>query len=60
LWRVPDETVVLAGGRVVYRVRDTVVDEATLAELYLTGADGTDGVDGTDGSAAGSVVGVSV
>jgi branched-chain amino acid transport system ATP-binding protein len=39
LWRVPDETIVLAGGGVVYRVRDTHVDEATLAELYLTGAD---------------------
>ena len=45
LWRVPDETIVLAGGSVVHRVRDTIVDEATLAELYLTGADGAD-VDG--------------
>lgn len=40
LWRVPDETIVLAGGQVVHRVRDTHVDEATLAELYLTGAEG--------------------
>ncbi len=37
LWRVPDETIVLAAGRVVHRARNEVVDEATLAELYLTG-----------------------
>jgi branched-chain amino acid transport system ATP-binding protein len=55
LWRVPDETIVLAGGAVVHRVRDQVVDEATLAELYLTGADGADGAhaDGADGAHAG-------
>jgi ABC-type branched-subunit amino acid transport system ATPase component len=40
LWRIPDETIVLAGGGVVHRVRDTHVDEETLAELYLTGAEG--------------------
>jgi branched-chain amino acid transport system ATP-binding protein len=37
LWRVPDETIVLAAGRVVHRARDEVVDEATLAQLYLAG-----------------------
>jgi ABC-type sugar transport system ATPase subunit len=51
LWRVPDETIVLAGGSVVHRVRDQVVDEATLAELYLTGTDGTAGTAGTAGAA---------
>jgi branched-chain amino acid transport system ATP-binding protein len=38
LWRAPDETIVLAAGRVIHRVRATRVDEAMLAELYLAGA----------------------
>jgi len=37
LWRVPDETIVLAAGRVVHRASGEVVDESTLAELYLAG-----------------------
>jgi branched-chain amino acid transport system ATP-binding protein len=39
LWRVPDEVIVLAGGRVVHRAVGEMVDEATLAQLYLTGGE---------------------
>jgi branched-chain amino acid transport system ATP-binding protein len=38
LWRAPDETIVLAAGRVVHRAVAARVDEAMLAELYLSGA----------------------
>jgi branched-chain amino acid transport system ATP-binding protein len=38
LWRAPDETIVLAAGRVIHRAQATRVDEAMLAELYLAGA----------------------
>jgi branched-chain amino acid transport system ATP-binding protein len=38
LWRDPDETIVLAAGRVIHRARAARVDEALLAELYLAGA----------------------
>lgn len=39
LWKVPDETVVLAAGRPIHRATGVQVDEATLTELYLTGKD---------------------
>jgi len=38
LWRAPDETIVLAAGRVIHRALAARVDEAMLAELYLAGA----------------------
>jgi ABC-type branched-subunit amino acid transport system ATPase component len=38
LWRAPDETIVLAAGRVIHRAVAARVDEAMLAELYLAGA----------------------
>jgi len=38
LWRAPDETIVLAAGRVIHRAAGARVDEAMLAELYLAGA----------------------
>ncbi|MGH3250501.1 MAG: ABC transporter ATP-binding protein [Trebonia sp.] len=38
LWRAPDETIVLASGRVIHRALAARVDEAMLAELYLAGA----------------------
>jgi branched-chain amino acid transport system ATP-binding protein len=38
LWRAPDETVVLAAGRVIHRASGVRVDEAMLAGLYLAGA----------------------
>jgi branched-chain amino acid transport system ATP-binding protein len=37
LWRAPDETIVLAAGRVIHRALAARVDEAMLAELYLAG-----------------------
>jgi branched-chain amino acid transport system ATP-binding protein len=37
LWRDPDETIVLAAGRVVHRAQAERVDEAMLADLYLAG-----------------------
>jgi branched-chain amino acid transport system ATP-binding protein len=37
LWRDPDETIVLAAGRVAHRAQGVRVDEAMLAELYLAG-----------------------
>lgn len=37
LWRDPDETIVLAAGRVVHRAQGARVDEAMLASLYLAG-----------------------
>jgi len=37
LWRDPDETIVLAAGRVAHRAQGARVDEAMLAELYLAG-----------------------
>jgi branched-chain amino acid transport system ATP-binding protein len=37
LWRAPDETIVLAAGRVIHRAAAARVDEAMLADLYLTG-----------------------
>jgi branched-chain amino acid transport system ATP-binding protein len=38
LWRAPDETIVLAAGRVIHRALAARVDEAMLAELYMAGA----------------------
>lgn len=38
LWRAPDETIVLASGRVIHRALAARVDEAMLTELYLAGA----------------------
>lgn len=38
LWRAPDETIVLAAGRVIHRALAARVDEAMLAGLYLAGA----------------------
>ena len=38
LWRAPDETIVLAAGRVIHRAAAAHLDEAMLAELYLAGA----------------------
>jgi ABC-type branched-subunit amino acid transport system ATPase component len=38
LWRAPDETIVLAAGRVIHRALAERVDEAMLAELYMAGA----------------------
>jgi branched-chain amino acid transport system ATP-binding protein len=37
LWRAPDETIVLAAGRVIHRAQAARVDEAMLAGLYLAG-----------------------
>jgi branched-chain amino acid transport system ATP-binding protein len=38
LWRAPDETIVLAAGRVIHRAVAERVDEAMLADLYMSGA----------------------